>query len=72
VKLPSKILSYLTDKDKAKDLQEFIENLQFLIVHNHMDLGTVDMVKRCDCSALKKGAPAEGSNAFYSSCTGCM
>eukprot|EP01127_Copromyxa_protea_P018534 TRINITY_DN5859_c0_g1_i1.p1 TRINITY_DN5859_c0_g1~~TRINITY_DN5859_c0_g1_i1.p1 ORF type:complete len:487 (-),score=64.89 TRINITY_DN5859_c0_g1_i1:83-1336(-) len=72
VKLPFNLITYLTDKDKARDLQEFIENLQFIVVHNHLDLVTIDMVKRCDCAALKKGSVAEGGNVLFATCTGCI
>jgi hypothetical protein len=48
---------------------EFVKNMQFFIIHNHMDVAMVDMVRRCQCASLAK--TSEGLD-YYASCTGCI
>lgn len=64
------LFSYLIDKGKAEDTRHFIQNLQFIVVHNNMDLGAVDIVRRCKCSAItsSKATP----NGIAAQCTGCI
>jgi hypothetical protein len=66
VKLPD-LVSYMADSSKASMVNEFVEKLQFLVIHNHMDVASVDMSRRCDCSVLSLD-----QNGLVASCTGCL
>jgi len=68
VELPN-MMSFLTDKNKGQDISAFIENLQFIVIHNHMDLTNMDMVRRCDCAVLSKG---NDGTTFFASCNYCI
>jgi len=48
------ILGHLTEKSKAAITNQFIDNLQFLVVHNHMDIGAIDASRRCNCAAVTR------------------
>lgn len=65
-KLPD-LVGYMADSSKASIVNEFIEKLQFLVIHNHMDVASLDMSRRCDCSVVTLD-----NNCLISSCTGCL
>lgn len=66
----SNFLKYFTSKE-ADTAKEFIKNLQFIILHNTMDLGAVDMVRRCNCASLRVN-PTQNSTRMAATCTGCI
>lgn len=66
VKLPD-ILSIVRQKSKADLVNSFIQNLQYIVIHNHMDISNVDMVRRCQCASV-----GLDENRFISTCTGCL
>lgn len=66
VKLPN-ILSIVRQKSKANLVNKFIDHLQYIIIHNHMDIAVFDMVRRCQCSSVKME-----DNKLISTCTGCL
>jgi hypothetical protein len=68
VEMPN-LISFITDKSKIAETLEFVKDMQFIIIHNHMDITMIDMVKRCNCASLVK--KNEGLD-FYSGCTGCI
>ena len=49
---------------------ELMQNMQFFIVHNNMDLGSVDIMRRCGCAAAEKDRTT--GESIVSSCTGCV
>jgi len=59
VKLPN-LLSYIMDKSKLDQALELVDNMQLIIVHNHMDVTNLDMVRRCNCAALVKNNEGPG------------
>ena len=66
------VYSYLTDKNKQEELTKFLQNLQFIIVHNNMDVAAFDMARRCNC-IMGTYAPANAnSHNIASYCTGCI
>ena len=65
------ILSYLSDKSKAEDTRSFVDHIQFILVHNVMDVGVVDLKRRCECSKMTE-SPLGYSNGLIASCTGCI
>jgi len=68
VKLPS-LIPFLTSTEGLEKANKFIDNLQLLVVHNHMDVSTIDMVRRCQCTVLSKN---QDSNGYVASCSGCI
>jgi hypothetical protein len=64
-KLPD-VLGYLVDKSKVDLINTFIDNIQFLIVHNHMDLAMLDLTRRCHCASL-----TYDDGRLVASCAGC-
>jgi len=67
VKLPN-ILSFLTDQSKLTQALEFIDNTQLIVVHNHMDVSNIDMVRRCSCAVLSKNQ----GPGFVACCNNCL
>ncbi|EGC36586.1 hypothetical protein DICPUDRAFT_31657 [Dictyostelium purpureum] len=66
VPLPN-IFDYLTDKSKAETTRKVIDQTQILIIHNNMDLASLDLKRRCHCSVETKI-----KDGYISSCTGCI
>jgi hypothetical protein len=64
------LVSYLTDSSKAAQTAQFVRQLQFLVVHNNMDLASVDLLRRCDCMAATTCTVTPSGVA--SACTGCI
>lgn len=58
---------YLTDAARGGETRRFIDELQFVVVHNHMDVGAVDLARRCQCAAV-----AADRRGYVASCTGCI
>lgn len=54
------LYAYLTDSSKANDTKNFIQNLQFFVVHNNMDVAALDMVRRCNCAVGTPSVLGEG------------
>nr|CAG4714554.1 unnamed protein product [Naegleria fowleri] len=69
--LPKDLFSYLISRDPTmtRKTRQIIEDLQFLIVHNVMDVGTLDLVRRTRCTLCKY---QPGGKGFVSSCTNCI
>jgi len=66
--MPDTVLSYLTERKNGKKAQRVFETSQLLVVHNNMDIGAVDMERRCRCVVRALG-PGDQEVA---SCTGCI
>ena len=66
------VLDYLTSTDPMKQLRmkAFMRQLQVLVVHNKMDLASVDIHRRCECSVVQKSPMTDGE--WIASCTGCV
>jgi len=62
------LYEYLTDKSKAETTSNFIQNLQFVVVHNNMDIAALDMVRRCNCASQTTATITN----LASYCTGCL
>lgn len=65
-KLPD-LVSMMADSSQAPVINEFVDKLQFLVIHNHMDVATMDMSRRCECSVVTLE-----NNSVVASCTGCL
>lgn len=48
--IPSDFVSYLTADDKLSETTELMDKVQFLIIHNKMDVCSIDMTKRSRCT----------------------
>ncbi|EAL68761.1 hypothetical protein DDB_G0277151 [Dictyostelium discoideum AX4] len=66
VQLPN-LFDYLTDRSKSEITRKIIDQTQILIIHNNMDLASLDLKRRCNCSVETKI-----KDGFISSCTGCI
>lgn len=66
------LYAYLTDKELAETTKKFIQNLQFVVVHNNMDLGAMDFHRRCNCTVIQSSKMSSATNGFVSYCTGCL
>lgn len=64
------LYAYLTDKSLADETHKFIQNLQFFVVHNNMDVAAMDMVRRCNCAIGTRSSVSDSHVASY--CTGCI
>lgn len=64
------LLSYLTDGGKAEARAAAVRALQFVVVHNNMDLAAVDMLRRCDC--MNATSTVVTPSGLAASCTGCI
>jgi hypothetical protein len=58
---------YLTAASNAERTRQFIDNLQFVVIHNHMDVAAFDAVRRCQCAMV-----SIDQRGFVASCTGCI
>ncbi|EGG14018.1 hypothetical protein DFA_11780 [Cavenderia fasciculata] len=67
VLLPN-IFDYFTEKSKADITKRVIDKTQILIIHNNMDIASLDLRRRCNCAINTKTK----DNNFVSSCTGCI
>jgi len=65
----AEVYSYFIDEKKREAVEEFARNLQCVVVHNNMDLGCVDSVRRCQCASVRTGGKRGGLAA---SCTSCI
>jgi hypothetical protein len=54
--------------DAKKVAPEDLPSLQILLVHNYMDIGTVDLVRRSECTACVVGK----DGLVVAQCTGCL
>lgn len=53
----------------SKAARQFARDLQFVIVHNHMDFAAIDLARRCQCAVL---APPGAAKQLTASCTRCI
>lgn len=63
------VYSYFVDEKKREAAEEFSRHLQCIVVHNNMDMGCVDSVRRCNCASVQAGT-TRGSLA--AACTACI
>lgn len=65
--------SYLVNADpnneKSKWTREFVQQAQFIIVHNQMDVGVVDAVRRARCTICSQH---HSRDRLTSACIGCI
>jgi uncharacterized radical SAM superfamily Fe-S cluster-containing enzyme len=69
VKLPD-VVSYLSESSKADTLAATMDNVQVILIHNAMDLSSLDMLRRCRCPVLASSGMTP--SGFAASCTGCV
>eukprot|EP00696_Hemimastix_kukwesjijk_P017592 gnl/Hemi2/6275_TR2153_c0_g1_i1.p1 gnl/Hemi2/6275_TR2153_c0_g1~~gnl/Hemi2/6275_TR2153_c0_g1_i1.p1 ORF type:complete len:458 (-),score=70.27 gnl/Hemi2/6275_TR2153_c0_g1_i1:75-1448(-) len=64
------LLPYLSESSKAAALNSFLDNLQFIMIHNNMDVASLDYTRRCQCASIthSKATPS----GIAATCTGCM
>eukprot|EP00002_Diphylleia_rotans_P033623 TRINITY_DN7167_c0_g1_i2.p1 TRINITY_DN7167_c0_g1~~TRINITY_DN7167_c0_g1_i2.p1 ORF type:complete len:427 (+),score=88.00 TRINITY_DN7167_c0_g1_i2:371-1651(+) len=67
VTLPD-ILAYFIDPRKADVARKFVANMQFIVLHNNMDIFAFDMVRRCNCATISTSNLT--ANGIAASCTG--
>jgi len=63
------LYAYLTESSKATETKNFIQHLQFFVVHNNMDIAAFDLVRRCNCAV---GTQQPSGKSIVSYCTGCI
>ena len=64
------VVEYMTNSRYADTARTFIRNLQFLIVHNNMDVAGMDLVRRCNCASDTPSPLA--ADSVSASCSGCI
>jgi len=64
------LYAYLTEKSLAEETSKFVQNIQFIVIHNNMDIAAVDMSRRCNCAVVSRSTVAQNGLASY--CTGCL
>lgn len=64
------LTSYLTDRDKTDARNATIRAMQFVVLHNNMDLAAVDMLRRCDC--MNAASTIVTPSGLAAACTGCI
>jgi len=69
VKIPS-LIPFIFDRTKRQETQQFLDEAQFIVLHNYMDLGSLDLARRCACSSLAPSA-LDGAQ-LAASCNGCF
>lgn len=63
------VYSYFVDDKRRDAAEEFARHLQCIVVHNNMDLGCVDSVRRCGCASVQAG---RGRGSLAAACTACI
>jgi hypothetical protein len=58
------------DQSREKAAQTWLSSLQFVIVHNSMDVASMDLVRRCECAIVTTSSITKSGMA--ASCTGCV
>jgi len=66
------VMSYFTDEGKMAETQQFMHRLQFLLVHNNMDVAALDVSRRCHCAVATSAPSAPNVSRLAASCTGCI
>ena len=64
------LFEYLTDPSKLLLTRNFVDHLQFIVIHNNMDSAVTDILRRCQCSSMSP-SPQDPSS-LVASCTGCI
>lgn len=64
------LASFFTDPSKAPQAQAFLDNMLFVVWHNNMDIASFDLVRRCECAAVKSTQLT--ANQIAATCTGCI
>ncbi|KAL0486949.1 hypothetical protein AKO1_001253 [Acrasis kona] len=65
--LPTDLLGYAIDSNRRQLMDNTLRDVQFLIVHNLMDVASIDMVRRTRCSTC-----GISGDATVASCTKCL
>jgi hypothetical protein len=68
-KIPSDFVSYITSDEAKDEAREMLDKMQFIIIHNQMDVGSVDMVKRSRCSVCSYYS---SNGKLIAQCTKCI
>lgn len=69
------IFSYLQSNDPIKQskLKSFGRGLQFFMVHNQMDIASVDLMRRCDCDVVQPAPIGQTEERPHvAMCTRCV
>mmetsp|Transcript_22132 Transcript_22132/g.35599 ORF Transcript_22132/g.35599 Transcript_22132/m.35599 type:complete len:305 (+) Transcript_22132:280-1194(+) len=62
------IMKILANKGSRAGTDEFVQNMQYIIVHNCMDFASIDAVKRCNCPVLTPKSTGRGYAAASTRC----
>merc|ERR1712232_1163513 len=61
------IIGKIIGRNAGDNTLNLIKNMQFIIVHNTMDISSVDILRRCSCASTEKL-----KDSIISTCTGCI
>jgi hypothetical protein len=64
------LVGRIVAKNGAEAMANLVKNMQFIIVHNNMDMGSVDILRRCSCAIVQP--EIHTAEKVVSSCTGCI
>ena len=64
------VVSFLVSPEKAQDAQQLLERAVVVLVHNNMDLMSLDLVRRCDCATVSSTPLTQ--NGLSAQCLGCL
>jgi hypothetical protein len=72
--IPSDFMTFLISEDKQSETTELLDKMQFLIIHNQMDVGSVDIVKRSRCSLCSHTSTGSDrtKGKLNAQCTKCL
>ena len=62
------VVGRIVGKNATQATLNLMKNMQFIMLHNNMDLGAVDILRRCGCAVLQP----DSRDRVVSSCTGCI
>jgi hypothetical protein len=64
------LVSFLASPEKAQDAQQLLERAVLVLVHNNMDLMSLDLVRRCECASVSSTPLTQ--NNLSAQCLGCI
>jgi len=66
------LMSYVSGRheDTTARLRAVLRSMQVVVLHNKMDVASVDMQRRCECSVVEP-SPLQHSG-YVAQCTGCL
>ena len=66
------VLSYVSGRheESSSRLRAVLRNMQVVVLHNKMDVASVDMQRRCECVVVQPSPVQEAQ--YVAQCTGCI